>query len=231
MATTTRDLGEKITVIAAAERTSGTACIDQNYAGIPEITAAATKRYPLNLDGVWEIPFITNSVKGDRVDIHLATLVLTRVAYGGAVVAGTRPLATVWAVPGDGETADTGQAPVTGKMWIKLLPQAIAITLEAIKIAVLQAGEAGKNQKDTVTLPAGVTGGTFTLKAEGEETGNIKFNATAAEVKAALVAKAKLTGNIEVTGEKGGPYTVEFIGGLKEKAVALTASGAGLLPA
>jgi hypothetical protein len=230
VATNYKDSGGRVTLKAAAERTSGVPCIDENIAGVPQTTAAANALYPSALEGVWEVPFIENSLKGDRVDIHLATNALSRVAYGGAVVAGTRPFATIFAVPGDGETEDTGQAPVTGKMWIKILPQAIAIVLEAIKITVVQAGEAGKDQKDTVTLPAGVTGGTFTLKAEGEETAAIKFNATAAEVKAALEAKAKLTENVEVTGEPGGPYTVEFIEGLKEKAIALTASGASLLP-
>lgn len=230
MATNLRDSGGRVTLKAAAPRTSGVPCIDENIAGVPQTTAATGTLYASSLVGVWEIDFIENSIKGDRVDIHVGTNALTRVEYGGAIAKGTRPFATIWAVPGDGETTDAEQAPVTGKMWIKLLPQAIQMELEAIKIAVLQKGEAGKNQKDTVTLPAGVTGGTFTLKAEGEETGNIKYNATAKEVEEALVAKAKLTNNVKVTGEAGGPYTVEFIVGLKEKEVVLTASGTNLLP-
>lgn len=229
MATNYRDKGERVTVVAAAPRTSGVACIDENLAGFPAISAATGARYPTEIEGVWEVAFITSSVKGDRVDIHAVTGALTRVAYGGGVVAGTRPFATVWAVPGDGETADVNQAPVTGKMWIKLLPQALFMTLEEIAVTRTQKGETGKNETDTVVLPAGTTGGTFTISAEGETTGAIPYNATAAEVKTALEAKAKLTGNVKVTGTAGS-YTIEFIEGLKEKAITVTASGAGLLP-
>lgn len=230
MATNLRDSGDRVTLKAAAPRTSGVPCIDENIAGVPITSPATGALYASALVGVWEVAFIENSVKGDRVDIHVGTNVLTRVEYGGAVAKGTRPFATIWAVPGDGETTDAGQAPVTGKMWIKLLPQAILMELEAIVAARTQKGEAGKNETDTVTLPPGTTGGTFTITAEGETTAGIAWNATAAQVKTALEAKAKLTGNVKVTGGAGGPYTIEFVEGLKEKAITVTASGTNLLP-
>ena len=230
MATNYRGSGERITVKAKAARTSGAAAVDENIAGFPIISAAEKALYPTAIVGVWEVAFIENSEKGDRVDINDSTGALTRVAYGGAVATGTRKFGTIVAIPGDGETTDKEQPPVTGKMWIKLLPQATHTALGAIVVAQLQKGETGKNQKDTVTLPAGVTGGTFTLTAEGETTGPIKYNASAAEVKTALAAKTKLLGNVEVTGEAGGPYTVEFINTLKEKAVTLTANGENLAP-
>jgi hypothetical protein len=100
-------------------------------------------------------------------------------------------------------------------------------------------GNVAVNEQQTVTLPAGVTGGTYTLtfstpnpsNTTGTATG-IPFNATAAEVQAKLQALANLgTGNVEVTGSPGGPYTVEFKGKFADVNVTqMTASGAGLTP-
>lgn len=231
MATNYRGSGERVTVKAGAARTSGVAAVDENIAGFPITSAAKEALYAMALEGEWEIPSIAEAVKGDRVDVVDASSALVRVTYGGAVATGNRKFATIVAVPGDGETTDVTQAPKTGFMWIKLLPQATHTALAAITVTQVQKGEAGKNQKDTVTLPAGTTGGTFTLTAEGETTGAIPFNATAATVKTALEAKTKLLAGVEVTGSAGGPYTVEFLGAtLKEKAITLTANGESLSP-
>lgn len=125
MATNYRDSGDRVTLKAGAARTSGTPAVDQNIAGIPQTSAETNQRYASAVVGVWELAFITSSVKGDRIDIKDADGTLKRVAYGGAVEAGFRPFAFVTAVPGDGETADANQAPTTGHMWVKLLPQQI----------------------------------------------------------------------------------------------------------
>lgn len=70
---------------------------------------------------------------------------------------------------------------------------------------------AGSNEKQSVTLPAGVTGGTFTLTFSGQETGNIAYNASAATVQTALEALSNITsGDVEVSGSAGGPWTIEF---------------------
>lgn len=87
----------------------------------------------------------------------------------------------------------------------------------------------GKNEVQKITLTKPV-GGKFKLIFEyededeevvEEETAPIKYNATAAEVKAAL---EKLTGigagNISVAGEAGGPWTVTFVGDLAATNVA-----------
>jgi predicted RecA/RadA family phage recombinase len=121
-----RSTGERVIVVAAAARTSGTAYVEQNIAGIAEVSAAQNDRYALALEGEFQVAFISSSVKGDVVCINDTTHALTRIAYGGAVQSGTRAFATVTAVPGDGITADATKEPKTGYMWIKLLPQQIA---------------------------------------------------------------------------------------------------------
>ena len=125
MATNFRDSGKRVTLKAEGARTSGVPAVDQNIAGVPVDTAAENALYASEVEGVFELTFIAESVKGDRIDIKDADGTLTRVAYGGAIQAETRPFATVTAVPGAGETADANQAPITGKMWVKLLPQQI----------------------------------------------------------------------------------------------------------
>lgn len=125
MATNLRDSGERVTLKAKAARTSGVPAVDENIAGVPIDSAAEKTLYASKVEGVFELTFISEAVKGDRIDIKDADGTLKRVAYGGAIEAGFRPFATVTAVPGDGETTDANQAPITGFMWVKLLPQQI----------------------------------------------------------------------------------------------------------
>jgi DNA-binding beta-propeller fold protein YncE len=67
------------------------------------------------------------------------------------------------------------------------------------------------NEVQTVTVTA--TSGHFTLAFKGEPTGEIPFNATAAEVQAALEGIPGLgAGQVAVSGEPGGPWSVEFTG-------------------
>jgi DNA-binding beta-propeller fold protein YncE len=67
------------------------------------------------------------------------------------------------------------------------------------------------NEVQSVTVAA--TGGGFTLAFKGERSGEIPFNASAAEVEAALGGIPGLgAGQVAVTGEPGGPWSVEFTG-------------------
>jgi hypothetical protein len=70
------------------------------------------------------------------------------------------------------------------------------------------------------------TAGTFTLTAAGNTTAPLLWSSSAAAVQAALSALPGMAGNVSVTGNPGGPYTVVFGGGLAQQAVTLTgASG------
>ncbi|MCC3311530.1 hypothetical protein [Nocardia africana] len=77
-----------------------------------------------------------------------------------------------------------------------------------------------------VTLPAGSTGGTWTLGFGGQTTSGIANNAANSAVQSALEGLSSIgTGNATVTGSAGGPYTV-----LIKKPGQLTADGSGLTP-
>jgi len=86
------------------------------------------------------------------------------------------------------------------------------------------------NESQLVTITGAPAGGSFTLSYGGQTTGNIPFNATAAGVKSAVGGLSTVgSGNVQVTGSPGGPYTVTFQGSLAGADVAaMTASGAGL---
>ncbi|WP_417392041.1 hypothetical protein [Gimesia sp.] len=89
----------------------------------------------------------------------------------------------------------------------------------------------GTNEKQTVTIGNGPTGGTFTLAYEEEVTTGIAPDASAATVQAALEALPAIgAGNVLVTGVDGGPWTIEFIGDLAgDNASLLEADASDLL--
>jgi hypothetical protein len=92
------------------------------------------------------------------------------------------------------------------------------------------AGATLTNEVQTVTISGTPAGGTFTLTFGGQTTAGIAFNAPATAVKSALAALTTIgTGNVDVTGSTGGPYSVTFQGTFAGVDVAqMTASGAGL---
>ncbi len=72
------------------------------------------------------------------------------------------------------------------------------------------------NERQTVTLTA-ADGGTYTLTFDVQETTTIDHDATHQVVQTKLEALSTIgAGNVSVTGNAGGPYTVEFIGDLAE---------------
>jgi hypothetical protein len=78
-------------------------------------------------------------------------------------------------------------------------------------VTELQAGSAGVNEVQTVTAAAGVSGGTFTLTFNGATTIPINWNATAAQVQAALRALSTIN-TVTAAGSAGGPWTVTWSG-------------------
>lgn len=90
--------------------------------------------------------------------------------------------------------------------------------------------QAQYDEIQTISLTGGPTGGTFTLTFGANTTSGIAYNASAATVQAALVALASIgANNVSVSGANGGPWTVEFVGSLKDAGQSLlTGSGASL---
>lgn len=92
--------------------------------------------------------------------------------------------------------------------------------LAKIAATELYAPYAGTTDEvQTITIDA--TGGTYTLTYSGQTTAAIDWDATAAEVQSALEALSNIApGDVTVTGDAGGPYTVTFGGTLSDTNVA-----------
>lgn len=85
------------------------------------------------------------------------------------------------------------------------------------------------NDLQRVTITGSPTGGTFTLSIGATPSAAIDFDATAAEVETALSGISGYTGSVDVQGDPGGPYIVEFIGAKAGTDVpTMTANAAGL---
>lgn len=82
------------------------------------------------------------------------------------------------------------------------------------------------NEIQVVTVSA--TSGGYTLTLNGETTTAIAFDATAETVKAALVALPSIaTTDLTVTGDAGGPYTIEFTGAYRDTDIPTMTSDPG----
>lgn len=90
-----------------------------------------------------------------------------------------------------------------------------------IKKDAQDAEESSPDVAKTITLPKGVTGGTFTLTIGRQTTDPIEHNATA-EAVATAINKLSNVSNAQVTGSAGGPYKLT---GVKQ---GITGAGTGL---
>lgn len=80
----------------------------------------------------------------------------------------------------------------------------------------------GTDEIQIVAIGNNPTGGTFTLNFDGQVTGAIPHDASAATVKTALETLSNIAvDDIIVTGGDGGPWTIEFINNLSNTDVAL----------
>ncbi|MEU9703117.1 hypothetical protein [Streptomyces sp. NPDC047981] len=69
------------------------------------------------------------------------------------------------------------------------------------------------NEVQTLTVTGAPTGGTFTITWNGQTTAALAYNATAAQVQAALEALSNIApGDVVVTGAAGGPWTLTWGG-------------------
>jgi hypothetical protein len=81
-------------------------------------------------------------------------------------------------------------------------------------------GGVAMNEVQTVTLPSGTNAGTFSLTFQNhrgvtDTTAPIPYDATADRIRAELVQITSIgSGDVVVTGQAGGPWNIEFTGGL-----------------
>lgn len=111
------------------------------------------------------------------------------------------------------------------KIGISMSAEAAAPTLPAfggnIDWSTYNSG-ASTSEVQTITPTGTPTGGTFTVTYQGQTTGNIAYDASAATVELAVEALSTVgSGNCTISGSAGGPWTATFSGTLANRPVDL----------
>jgi hypothetical protein len=109
--------------------------------------------------------------------------------------------------------------PTTANIAQTATPAQVQAALEAlanIDVGDVFVSGATVNEKQTITIGGGATGGTFPLAFNGSDPiPELGRNSTASLVKAALQSLSTIgSGGVSVTGPTGGPWVVEFTGPL-----------------
>lgn len=152
---------------------------------------------------------ISGSVTGDTFKLTIdgeTTTSLTEDDIAADIEAALEVLSTI----GTADVAVTG-GPGPGTDWVVEWTGVYA----GINRPLLVVSEAGQNEVQTVGIDNATTSGSFTLTYDGQETATIEWDATAADVKAAL----ELLTNVDLVAVTGGPgpstdWVVEFQGTL-----------------
>ena len=139
-----------------------------------------------------------------------------KVYKGVRVRAATGNTAVVYVGPA-GVTVDSGYPLPAGKE--------VEVEIADVSKVYVTASPAGNSQQHVV-LAGTVAGESFTFSLNGAPTAPISTGAAAADVKTALEGVVG-AGNVDVSGDPGGPYTVEFKGALAKTDVAVMGSTDG----
>jgi len=153
--------------------------------------------------------------------VQSAMEALASVGAGNVVVSGNAGGPYRIEFQGDLAATDVGTVTADGS--------GLSGSTPSIGVVETQQGGPGVNEVQTITL-TNAESGTFTLTYSGETTADIAYDAEASVVQTALEALATIgAGQVSVTGDVGGPWTVEFTGTLAETNVdMLTADDSGL---
>ena len=112
----------------------------------------------------------------------------------------------------DGESDYLEITAATAGMEVELTTQTVDAGGFTVSITTQTTGDAGRNEIQSISLPAATSGGTFTLSFSGQTTSAIDFDADAATVQTALEALSNLaSGDVSVSGSAG-EWSVEFTG-------------------
>lgn len=191
--------------ITAADNGDGTFTLTADTAGKPFIVTTRIG------SGTNEQQVVTlgNSPTAGTFTLTYSGQITSGIAYNAAASAVDTALEALSNI-GVGDVTVTGSA---GGPWTVEFTGALADT----DVALMTADDSnlvGTNEEQTISLGT-VTGGTFTLTYDGQTTGNIAYNASAATVEAALEGLSNIgAGEATTTGSAGGPWTVTFSGNL-----------------
>lgn len=149
----------------------------------------------------------------------MPTYTITKTLQRGAeTITGTKSYSGDAALEFDITVADTGQERRTGTLDVSELVYVFLESTVAMRIHVN-----GVNEVQSLAITGTPTGGTFTLTYSGQTTSALAYNATAAQVQAALEALSNIgAGDVSCTGGPlpGTAIAVQFRGALAATNVA-----------
>lgn len=91
-----------------------------------------------------------------------------------------------------------------------------------VSVTTTTPGSAGTDEVQVITFYGSPSGGTFTVTFNGFTTAALAFNISSADLQTALRGLSSIgSGNINVSGSAGGPYTCTFAGTLASTAVGM----------
>jgi hypothetical protein len=180
---------------------------------------------------MWGAGVVTGGATGTGTLANSSTAV-------SAVATTSKAFAVGQPITGAGIQPETTIAAVAaGTITLSKPTTASAAGTGVVLTAPTGAGNVSQDERQTVTLPANATGGTFTLtystpipSSTTGTTAPIPAGASAAGIQSALEALANIdVGDIAVSGAAGGPWTIDFQGRFADTDVnSLTGSGTGL---
>ncbi len=190
--------------------------VDQSTGDVYVTEGARVQRFTAtgSFVRIWGAGVVTGGATGTGTLANSSTAV-------SAVATTSKAFAVGQPITGAGIQAGTTIAAVgAGTITLSKPTTASAAGTGVVLTAPTGAGNVALNERQTVTLGANTTGGTFTLTYTTPNPSNttgttaaIPFNASAASVQSALEALANIAvGDIAVSGAAGGPWTVEFQG-------------------
>lgn len=206
--------GRPITVVTSQE---AVAAVDEvQTVTIPAAVAGGT--FTLTYDGQTTAAIAYDA---DAAAVDSALEALSNIGVGDVVVSG---VAGAWIVTFATLLAGADIDSMTG--------DGDLLASHDVTILETQTGGGGVNEEQTISIPASVTGGTFTLTYNGQTTGTIAYNASAATVEAALESLTNIAaGDVSVSGGDGptNAWVVEFQGNLAGTELVLMGGNGALL--
>jgi hypothetical protein len=161
-----------------------------------------------------------------RIELRDATIYIQDGLSGSATIAEATPGATDTDVDINTvvlNTTDTDLVPVGARFTVNTANNTTVYTVTA---------RYGTDETQDVSINDSCSGGTFTLTFESQETGNIAYDANAADVETALEALSTIgANNVSVSGGPGPTtdWVVQFTGALGETDVTLMTGDGSLL--
>ena len=169
-----------------------------------------TRRWQGDAVPIAQVTKLTPPAASGEVGIAINGKVLTYASWDAAAIANKWNLATT-------TLDDVAQSPEFREVIASTEGSLLVLTAATpgipFTVTTTVGGNPLSNERQVLTRVHTASGGTFRITFDGQQTGTIAWNASAATVETALEALSNLApADVAVSGSAGGPWTVDFAG-------------------